>query len=69
MPYKGSGPSITDLIGRQIQYTFDTPSSTLAHVAAGRLKALAVAARDWLQAEWVAVLSSPELRRPLKTKA
>jgi len=48
VPYKGSGPSITDLVGGQIQYTFDTPPSTLAHAAAGRLKALVVTARDRL---------------------
>ncbi|HVL56433.1 MAG TPA: tripartite tricarboxylate transporter substrate binding protein [Burkholderiaceae bacterium] len=48
VPYKGSGPSITDLIGGQIQYTFDTPPATLAHVAAGRLKALAVTAQERL---------------------
>jgi tripartite-type tricarboxylate transporter receptor subunit TctC len=48
VPYKGSGPSITDLIGGQIQYTFDTPPATLSHVASGRLRALAVATRERL---------------------
>lgn len=43
VPYKGSGPSITDLMGGQIQYTFDTPSATLNQVHASRLKAIAVA--------------------------
>ena len=43
VPYKGSGPSITDLIGGQVQYTFDTPPAVLEHVRAGRLRALAVA--------------------------
>ena len=43
IPYKGSGPSITDLMGGQVQYTFDTPAATLGHVRAGKLKAIAVA--------------------------
>jgi tripartite-type tricarboxylate transporter receptor subunit TctC len=43
VPYKGSGPSITDLIGGQVQYTLDTPPAVLEHVRAGRLRALAVA--------------------------
>lgn len=43
VPYKGSGPSIVDLIGGQVQFTFDTPPAVLEHVRAGRLRALAVA--------------------------
>ncbi|MFO1266351.1 MAG: tripartite tricarboxylate transporter substrate binding protein [Rubrivivax sp.] len=48
IPYKGSGPSITDLIGGQVNYTFDTPPAVLEHVRAGRLRALAVATRERL---------------------
>ena len=40
VPYKGSAPSITDLIAGQVQYTFDAISITLPHVKAGRLKVL-----------------------------
>ncbi|HRO61449.1 MAG TPA: tripartite tricarboxylate transporter substrate binding protein [Burkholderiaceae bacterium] len=48
VPYKGSGPSIVDLIGGQVQYTFDTPPAVLEHVRAGKLRALAVATRKRL---------------------
>lgn len=43
IPYKGSGPSIIDVMGGRIQYTFDTPAATLPQVKAGKLKAIAVA--------------------------
>lgn len=48
VPYKGSGPSITDLIGGQVQFTFDGPPAVLPHVKAGRLRALAVASKQRL---------------------
>jgi len=48
VPYKGSGPSIIDLIGGQVQYTFDTPPAVLEQVRAGKLRALAVATRQRL---------------------
>jgi tripartite-type tricarboxylate transporter receptor subunit TctC len=48
VPYKGSGPSITDLIGGQVNYSFDTPPAVLEHVRAGKLRALAVATRQRL---------------------
>ena len=41
--YKGSAPSITDLLGGQVQYTFDTITATLPHVRSGGLRALAIA--------------------------
>lgn len=40
--YKGAGPALTDLIGGQIQLMADPMLSSLPHVKAGRLKALAV---------------------------
>lgn len=40
--YKGSGPAVTDLLGGQVQIQMDAPSVTMAHVKAGKLKALAV---------------------------
>jgi tripartite-type tricarboxylate transporter receptor subunit TctC len=48
IPYRGSGPSIVDLIAGQVQYTFDTPPAVLEHVRAGKLRALAVATRQRL---------------------
>lgn len=42
VPYKGSGPAITDLIGGTIKVMFDTAPVTLPHVRSGRLRALAV---------------------------
>ena len=42
VPYKGSGPSIADLMGGQVQYTFDSPGVVLNLVKTGKLKAIAV---------------------------
>ena len=43
VPYKGAGPSITDLLAGQTQFMFTTIPPALPHVRASRLKALAVA--------------------------
>ncbi len=40
--YKGSGPSITALLGGETQLTFSTASSVTPHIKSGRLRALAV---------------------------
>jgi len=42
VPYKGSGPLATDLLGAQIQMSFDTVTPVLPHIKAGKLRALAV---------------------------
>ena len=42
VPYKGSGPMATDLLGGQIQLSFDTITPVLPHIKAGKLRALAV---------------------------
>lgn len=42
VPYKGSGPALTDLIGGQVQVMFDNLSSSMPHVRGGKLRALAV---------------------------
>ena len=41
IPYKGSGPLLTDLIGGQIQYSFETMTAATPHVKGGRLIAVA----------------------------
>ncbi len=40
VPYKGSAPALTDLIGGQIDYTIETVAGTIGHVRSGRLKIL-----------------------------
>lgn len=42
VPYKGSGPLATDLLGGQINMSFDTITPVLPHIKAGKLRALAV---------------------------
>ena len=42
IPYKGSGPMATDLLGGQITMSFDTITPVLPHIKAGKLRALAV---------------------------
>ena len=42
VPYKGSGPLTTDLLGGQIDMSFDTITPVLPHVKSGKLRALAV---------------------------
>jgi tripartite-type tricarboxylate transporter receptor subunit TctC len=41
VPYKGSGPLLTDLIGGQIDFTFETMTAATPHVKSGRVVALA----------------------------
>jgi tripartite-type tricarboxylate transporter receptor subunit TctC len=42
VPYKGSAPALTDLIGGQVAYAIETVASVGGHVKAGRLKVLGV---------------------------
>lgn len=46
VPYKGSGPAITDLLGGQIHMMFSSPVATVPHVRAGRLRAIAMASTE-----------------------
>lgn len=42
VPYKGSAPALTDLIGGQVQLMFDSMPSAMPHVKAGTIRPLAV---------------------------
>lgn len=42
IPYKGSAPVVSDLIGGQVDLMFDNMPNVIGHVRAGRMKALAV---------------------------
>jgi tripartite-type tricarboxylate transporter receptor subunit TctC len=42
VPYRGAGPMLIDLLAGQMQVTFDPMPSSIEHVRAGRLRALAV---------------------------
>jgi tripartite-type tricarboxylate transporter receptor subunit TctC len=46
VPYKGSAPAITDLIGGQIQLMFTTVASAASLIEAGQLRALAVTSAE-----------------------
>jgi tripartite-type tricarboxylate transporter receptor subunit TctC len=43
VPYKGSGPALSELLGGQVTAMFDQLSASIGYVKDGRLKALAVA--------------------------
>jgi tripartite-type tricarboxylate transporter receptor subunit TctC len=42
VPYRGAAPAVTDLLGGQVQIYFGSLPATIAHIKAGRLRALAV---------------------------
>ena len=42
VPYRGSAPALTDMIAGQVQVMFDNMPSSVAHIKAGSLRALAV---------------------------
>ena len=42
IPYRGSAPMLTDLLGGQVQLTFDNMPSSIEHIKAGKLRPLAV---------------------------
>ena len=42
VPYKGSGPAVSDLLGGQINYMFDSITSARPHIESGKLRALGV---------------------------
>jgi tripartite-type tricarboxylate transporter receptor subunit TctC len=48
VPYKGSAPCIADLIGGQVQFTFEAVTIGLAHVKSGKLRTLGASAAQRL---------------------
>lgn len=46
VPYKGSGPAVTDLVGGRVDLHITTPPSVIGHIAAGKLKGLAYTASE-----------------------
>jgi tripartite-type tricarboxylate transporter receptor subunit TctC len=46
IPYKGSGPAMTDLIGGQIDLMFENVSTALPYIKAGKIRALGVTSRQ-----------------------
>jgi tripartite-type tricarboxylate transporter receptor subunit TctC len=46
VPYKGSGPAVTDLVGGQVQIMFDGAPSLIAQVQSGKLRVLAAASAE-----------------------
>ncbi len=50
IPYRGTAPSVTDLIAGQVDATFTGAPAVIAHVKSGRLRALAVSSPKRLAA-------------------
>ena len=46
VPYRGAAPAVTDLIAGQIDGVVDNPPTVLAHIQSGKLRPLAVAAKE-----------------------
>jgi tripartite-type tricarboxylate transporter receptor subunit TctC len=42
VPYRGTAPAVTDLLGGQVQVMFNSPPASIEYIKAGRLRALAV---------------------------
>ncbi|MCY1229440.1 Tripartite tricarboxylate transporter family receptor [compost metagenome] len=48
VPYKGTGPAITDLLGGTVDLTMTTPPPLMGHIAAGKLRPLVVTSKTRL---------------------
>lgn len=46
VPYKGTGPALTDLLGGQIDLICDQATNTMGHIKSGKVKAYAVASNE-----------------------
>src|SRR3954469_17978693 len=45
VPYKGSGPAITDLMGSQVETMMDQLTASIGHIRDGRIKAIAISSK------------------------
>jgi len=50
VPYKGGGPAITDLIGGQVQLSFQAPATAMSLIKSGRVRPIAVASKARMSA-------------------
>ena len=50
IPYKGGGPAITDLIGGQVQLSFQAPATAMNLIKSGRVRAIATASKARISA-------------------
>ncbi|MGZ5114854.1 MAG: Bug family tripartite tricarboxylate transporter substrate binding protein [Burkholderiales bacterium] len=70
VPYKGAGPAVLDLLSGNVALMFSNPTSIVAHVKAGKLRAIAVLGKirnDALPAAQTAVEAGyPELAQVLE---
>ncbi len=46
VPYRGSAPLVTDLLGGQVQAAFDNLPASIEHIRSGKLRALAVSTAE-----------------------
>jgi tripartite-type tricarboxylate transporter receptor subunit TctC len=46
VPYKGSGPAIIGLLGNEVDFMFDSLSSSLPQIKGGKLRAIGMASKD-----------------------
>jgi tripartite-type tricarboxylate transporter receptor subunit TctC len=45
VPYKGSGPALTDLLGSQVESMMDQLTASIGHIREGRIKAIAISSK------------------------
>jgi tripartite-type tricarboxylate transporter receptor subunit TctC len=50
IPYKGAGPAVIELVGGQVQFSFQPPGNVLQYVKSGKLKAIAAPGETRLRA-------------------
>ena len=48
VPYKGTGPAMTDLLGGQVEVMCDQTTNTVGHIKSGKIKPYAVTTRNRL---------------------